>query len=122
MPMPPHHSQPAATHRQTGRPGWGSILRPATVARLTGPPGAPTFDLGFISTVLLPPEPSRLLKYESAAFPQFPVPRAEVLMNRAVAKERNGRRNRFGEATNWITYLWTMERGIMMLSMQNSST
>lgn len=72
--------------------------------------------------MLLPPEPRRLLKYKSAAFSQFPIPLAEVLMNRAVAKVCNGRRNRFGEATNWIIYLWTMERWIMVLSMQNSST
>lgn len=90
-------------------------------AQLTGPPGAPTFDLSFISTVLLPPEPRRLLKYKSTAFSQFPIPLEEVLMNRAVAKECNGRRNRFAEATNWIIYLWTMAKRIMMLSMQNSS-
>lgn len=122
MPEPPHHSPPAEIHMQTSGPGWGSILRPATAAWLTGPPGAPTFDLGFISTVLLPPEPRRLLKYKSTAFSQFPIPLAEVLMNRAVAKECNGRRNRFGEATNWIIYLWTMVKWIMMLSMQNPST
>lgn len=83
-------------------------------SQLTGPPGAPTSDLSFISTVPSPPEPTRLLKYESAAFSQLPIPWAEALMSGAVAKERHGRRNGFGEAADWPTYLWTMAMGIVM--------
>lgn len=59
-------------HIQANEPGWASSLRPAKAARLTGPPGAPTFDLGFINTVLLPHEPTRLLKYKSTAFSNSP--------------------------------------------------
>lgn len=113
MTLPPPYYQPAETHVQTSRPGWGSGLRPATAAQLTGPPGAPTFDLGLISTALLPPEPTRLLKYESAVFPQFPMPLAEVLMNRqgpksAVGEETDLRKPQTGWSTSgqWWCELW----------------
>lgn len=78
-------SQPAA------RPD--PLLKPGQAARLTGPPGVPTFDPDFISSILLPPEPIELLKYKSVIASQFPALLAQVLMKGAEARDGGGRRN-----------------------------
>lgn len=122
MPTPAHCSYPVETHTESIWPGWGSTLEAAMMAQLTGPRGASTLDLSFISTVLEPPEPARPLKYKSAAFSRFLIPRAEVPTNRAAAKECRGTGNRFGGATHWLLFLWMVEKGIAMLSVQNAPT
>lgn len=84
------------------------------MAPLTGPPGAPTFDLGFISSVLLPPEPTRLLKYKSTAFFQSPLPSRGANEQSSGQREPWETKQTWGD-TNWITYLWTVEKWIVRL-------
>lgn len=69
------------------------LLKPGLAARITGPPGVPTFDPDFISYILLPPEPMELLKYKSVLASQFPALLAQVLMKGAEARDGSGRRN-----------------------------